>query len=119
MCSPSDCPQFLTHIKLYADARYSEAAIWSNVAACAITGSTDTKVESAQQPKVIQIGIRAAKCCLEMKDLASVGIIKKACMSILPSSSSSLSPHETTSCLAVLFRTHTRSSILNLGPLSW
>jgi hypothetical protein len=57
----------------------SEAAIWSNIAACAITANTDKKLEKDQLPTVNQIGLKAVRICLTMKDLASVGIIKKCC----------------------------------------
>ena len=57
----------------------SEAAIWSNIAACAVTAHTDKKLEKAQLPIVNQIGLKAVRICLTMKDLATVGIIKKCC----------------------------------------
>jgi hypothetical protein len=57
----------------------SEAAIWSNIAACAITANTDKKLEKDQLPIVNQIGLKAVRICLAMKDLATVGIIKKCC----------------------------------------
>jgi len=59
----------------------SEAAIWSNIAACAITANNDKKLEKDQLPIVNQIGLKAVRICLAMKDLASVGIIKKCCTS--------------------------------------
>jgi len=58
----------------------SEAAIWSNIAACAITANTDKKLEKDQLPIVNQIGLKAVRICLNMKDLATIGIIKKCCM---------------------------------------
>jgi len=75
----------------------SEAAIWSNIAACAITANTtkENKLEKDQFPIVNHIGLSSIRICLGMKDLASVGIIKKCCMSFLlsfPFSSSPFSP---------------------------
>jgi hypothetical protein len=57
----------------------SEAAIWSNIAACAITANADKKLEKDQLPNVNQIGLKAVRICIGMKDLATVGIIKKCC----------------------------------------
>lgn len=63
----------------------SEAAIWSNIAACAVTAHTDEKLEKAQLPIVNQIGLKAVRICLTMKHLATVGIIKKCCtLPLLP-----------------------------------
>jgi hypothetical protein len=64
----------------------SEAAIWSNIAACAITANTDKKLEKDQLPIVNQIGLKAVRICLAMKDLATVGIIKKCCTFSFPCS---------------------------------
>jgi len=52
-----------------------------------VTGSIDKekKLTKEQVLTVIEIGIKAVGCCLGMKEFASVGIIKKACKSALPS----------------------------------
>jgi hypothetical protein len=62
----------------------SEAAIRSNIAACAITANADKKLEKDQLPIVNQIGLKAVRICIGMKDLATVGIIKKCCMFFPP-----------------------------------